>query len=218
MTSTPAPSQDEDLTAAEYVLGVQDAETRAVLERRIKHDAVFAAQVGEWEVRLARLNDEYAEEPAPNLLHQIEARLFPKPIAVPRKRFAWFGIAAGAAIAAAFAIAVVLIAVPARAPLAPVLTTLASADVTYEVRADSDTLLVTRIAGNSAPEGKVHELWLIVSGEAPVSLGLLEEAPLRAAYKPPTSLWALTVSLEPTGGTPRVMPSGPVILARIIGG
>ena len=51
------PLTGDDL-AAEYVLGVQDAETRDRLAQRITWDLPFAERVAAWEARLADLNDD----------------------------------------------------------------------------------------------------------------------------------------------------------------
>jgi len=205
----PLPSEDDDLLAAEYVLGVQDSETRAALERRIAHDAPFAAAVAGWENRLGGLNDAFAPVAAPDLMPQIEARLFP---VAPRPRRRWIGWVGGAALAASLALAVMVLA-PPQAPLA----ILAAADLAYEVRADGQTLRITRIAGVAAPAGQVHELWVIAPGAAPVSLGLLADAPLQVTYPTPPAGWTLAVSVEPAGGSPTGAPTGPVILAQEIG-
>ena len=207
-------SQDDDLLAAEYVLGVQDMEARALCEQRLKRDAPFGDAIVAWENRLRGLNADYAEEMAPDLLPRIEARLFA--VAAPRVRgFGWLGFGAGAMVATALAVAVFLTTVPVT-PLAPVLTTLATAEMTYEVRAVGNSLQVTRVAGSAAPAGQVHQLWLIASGSPPVSLGLLGDAPLQVDYVVPVTSYALAVSLEPAGGSPSGLPTGPVIATRLI--
>lgn len=209
-------SEDDDLLAAEYVLGVQDNETRATLELRLRREPAFAAAVVAWETRLDGLNADYAEVPAPNLLPQIEARLFPTPAPAPRRRLGWRGFALGAAAAAVLAVAVTVTLVPFTPPQAPLLTTLATADLVYEVRSDGETLQVTRVSGSPAPAGQVHELWLIAAGAPPQSLGLLADAPLTVAYSAPPAGWALAVSVEPEGGAPRGLPTGPVIATQLI--
>ena len=201
-------SEDDDLLAAEYVLGVQDAQTRALVEARLKRDTVLAAAVTAWEHRLGGLNDDFAPVPAADLMPAIEARLFPQ---APRPRRTWFGFAAGAALAASLAVAVMLVM---PRDTVPVLTTLATADLAYEVRSDGDVLQVIRVTGNAAPEGQVHELWAIAPGAAPVSLGLLADAPLEVRYPTPPHGWTLAVSIEPAGGSPTGAPTGPVILAQ----
>jgi anti-sigma-K factor RskA len=49
--------EDRGLTAAEYVLGVLDADARRAAERRIARDMVFAREVAFWEKRLGELAD-----------------------------------------------------------------------------------------------------------------------------------------------------------------
>ena len=67
-------SEDDDLIAAEYVLGVLDSAARAAAEASIRRDPDFAAAVQAWEHRLEGLNDDFAPASAPNLMPAIEAR------------------------------------------------------------------------------------------------------------------------------------------------
>lgn len=221
MTDTPLTPQDADeALAAEYVLGVQDLAERSATEARIKADPDFAVLVQAWETRLSDLNDGFDEAPAPNLLPKIEARLFPTaPTARPaHARFALLRWLSGMAAAAVLVLASLALLTP---PRPAVVATLATADnrLAYEVRSlGSDQLQVTRTAGVPAVEGQVHELWVIAPGAAPVSLGLLEDAPLVVAYPTPPAGWVLAVSVEPEGGSPTSQPTGPIILTAQIGG
>lgn len=204
---------DDDAMAAEYVLGVQDLAERARVEARMKYDAAFAALIDAWQNRLSGLNDFYAEVPAPNLMPQIEARLFP--VAAKPQR-SWFGWLAGAA---ALAAVVVFFALPQ--PQAPLLATIAAdsqaADaLSYEARYEDGTLTVTRVAGSLAPAGQVYELWIIAPDTAPLSLGLLADASLSVTTPAPKG-WTLAITLEPAGGAPGGIPSGPVVAAVVIG-
>ena len=198
---------DDDF-AAEYVLGVLDLAERAMAEARLKSDPAFAALVNDWQNRLSGLNDDYTEVPAPNLLPQIEARLFPQ-AAKPRRT--WFGWLAGAG-----AVAALLIVFALPQPQAPLLATIAQGDLAYEARYDGDALTISRIAGSAAPAGQVHELWIIAPGAAPVSLGLLAEADLTVTTQAPKG-WTLAISLEPAGGAPNGAPTGPILAAVEIG-
>lgn len=219
MTDAPlTPQEEDDALAAEYVLGVLDLGERARAEARIKRDPDFATLVAEWEVRMAGLNEGYAEAPAPNLLPAIEARLFPSaPPARAKRRFApGFGWLSGAAIA----VALTLVTVATLAPPKPDrLAVLATADnrLSYEVTHFGQVLRVTRVAGVPAVEGQVHELWVIAPGAAPVSLGLLENRPLVVEYPAPPAGWVFAVSIEPEGGSPTGQPTGPVILTAEVG-
>jgi anti-sigma-K factor RskA len=212
MTDTFTPREEDEALAAEYVLGVQDMPDRMATEARIKSDPAFAALVTAWEIRLSPLNDDIAETPAPNLLPQIEARLFPAPARPAKRGLFWLF----APMAAAIALAAVFFLTPRDALLVATLQT-EDAALAYEARHLGNTLTITRVAGTPAAEGKVHELWVIAPGAAPVSLGLLDQTALSVEYPIPPKGWTLAVSIEPAGGSPTGAPTGPVILATVIG-
>ena len=204
-----SPMEQDDALAAEYVLGVLALPERLAAEARIKNDSAFAARVVAWEARLAPMNDDFADLPAPDLLPQIEARLFPQPVAAPRRN--WLGWLAGALTAAAVAVAAVVVLAPV--PQAPVIATLGEADASlrFEARFDGSAITVTRVAGSAAPDGQVQELWIIAPDAAPVSLGLLAGESLSVPYPAAPAGWTLAVSLEPAGGSPTGAPTGPIV-------
>jgi anti-sigma-K factor RskA len=219
MTDAPlTPQEADDALAAEYVLGVLSLSERAEVEARLKRDADFAALVTAWEGRMAGLNDGFEEAPAPDLLPKIEARLFPKADrpAPARRGFGLnFGWLSGAVVATVLALATVATLAPPRPER---LATLATADqrLAYEVSHFGDRLQVTRVAGVPAVAGQVHELWLIAPGASPVSLGLLADQPLSITYPVPPDGYVFAVSIEPAGGSPTGLPTGPVILTAIV--
>lgn len=208
------PRDDDDALAAELVLGVLEHEARAAAEARQANDPEFAARVADWESRFAPLNDDYPEVPAPNLLPRIEARLFPKPDRRPVWR-AWLMGVIYATIAM-LALASWWLLTPPEALLVAQMAT-EDASLSYEARFDGQMLTVARLAGQPAPAGQVHELWIIAPGAAPVSLGLLADAPLTVAYPVPPKGWVLAVTVEPAGGGPGGVPTGPVIVSTEIG-
>jgi anti-sigma-K factor RskA len=218
MTDAPlTPREEDDTLAAEYVLGVLELTERAAVEARLKHDAGFAALVADWELKLGGLNDGFAEAPAPNLLPQIEARLFPKTHAAKKSGFGLsFGWLSGALVAAVLALASIATLVPPRPEL---VASLATADnrLAYRVTHFGDTLQITRVAGVPAVTGQVHELWIIAPDANPVSLGLLEDKPLIVSYPAPPEGFTFAVSIEPEGGSPTGQPTGPVILTAVVG-
>jgi len=208
-----SPLDEDDALAAEYVLGVLALPDRVAVETRMKNDTAFAARVSAWEQRLAGLNDDYEEAPAPDLLPKIEARLFPTQTKPKRPLLGWL---AGALTAAAVAVAAVVLLLPA--PPAPVIATLGEADASlrFEARFDGAAITVTRVTGTAAPEGQVQEVWIIAPDAAPVSLGLLEAESLTVPYPEAPVGWTLAVSLEPAGGSPTGAPTGPVLAAGTI--
>lgn len=207
------PEDEDDALAAECALGVLEDEPRAAAHRRMAMDAGFAARVARWQERLAPLNDAYAPVPAPEVLARIEARLFPAPAPRLPRLAAIFG--ALAATAAALALAWVFLLLPPPATMTARLAT-EDAALVYQADFDGQFLTVTRTAGTPAPEGQVHELWIIAPDAAPVSLGLLAGAELRLPYPTPPAGWVLAVTVEPAGGAPGGVPSGPVIVSAQI--
>lgn len=195
--------EDDDLMAAEYVLGTLSLEERAGAETRLRRDPDFARAVRDWEGRLSDLNAAYAEVPAPDLMPKIEAQLFPRPSPL-RRGLRFFG---GGLVAATLALAWL-----ASTPMAPdaVARLAAEGGTTYEAALSGHALTVTRVAGAAADAAHAHELWLIVGEAAPVSLGLLDaETRLTLADAPEGAL--LAISLEPAGGSPTGLPTGPVV-------
>jgi anti-sigma-K factor RskA len=210
------PDDEDDLRAAEYVLGVDDAETRAQVARRIGDDAAFAARVADWTARLAPLDDGTPPVAPPAALwSRIEGRLFPAARSAPQPRRDWFAWLAGIGAATALVLAAILVFAPAPAPVPALIATLgAETDaLRFEARHDGAELIVTRVAGPEAAEGQTYELWIIAADAAPVSLGLLSDAVLRTAYPLPPPGQTLAVSLEPAGGSPTGAPTGPVLAA-----
>ncbi|GLS85031.1 anti-sigma K factor RskA [Cypionkella aquatica] len=213
MTSTPAFDLPEDeALAAEYVLGTLDLAERSAAESRLRRDPAFAALVNDWQNRLADLNDDYAEAPAPNLLPQIEARLFPQATAKPSRWLAWIG---GAVTAAAIGAAAFMM-LPPPAPPAPTMTAEMSAEASplrYTAAIAGDQLTLTRVAGTDAEAGKDYELWIIEGDKAPVSLGVLSQASVTIPAPKAAAGYVLAITLEPKGGGPDGKPTGPIVAA-----
>lgn len=67
------------------------------------------------------------------------------------------------------------------------------------------------------PEGRVHELWLIAEGaDAPISLGLLDRGGstrirVPDEIAPGVRSGTIALSLEPLGGAPDGVPTGPIL-------
>src|SRR4249919_3956222 len=217
----------QDLTAAEYVLGVLGAEERRRAEFRIASEPRFAAEVAYWEARLGRLADGVpAVAPPATVWDGIEARMSAS-LKVPAERGIWqslafwrtFAIASTALAAATLAGLVYLAQVPLLGP--PLLATLnaesGQASFVAAVNKGGDSLTIVPAALLSSDQQKAFELWLIPPGDKPHSLGLIDPTkPVRItvpeALLPQVNRDAvLAVSLEPPGGSPTGQPTGPVI-------
>lgn len=209
-----SPSDDADVLAAEYVLGVLSFEDRLAADARLKSDEDFANRVAQWVTHFEVLNDDYASAPAPNLMPQIEARLFGRQQAKKRN---WWGFIAGAGAAAALAVAALLV-VPSPSS-GPVLTASLAADaqvLAFNASYSAGTLTLARTSGVDAASGRDYELWLIVGDAAPVSLGLIKEAAVTLSLPALAPGAVLAISLEPAGGSTTGAPTGPVLITGVI--
>jgi anti-sigma-K factor RskA len=220
-----------DLEAAEYALGVQDAAQRRRSQTRIEADPAFAARVAAWESRLAGLFDGIAPVAPPQHVWPGIRRRLGWPAVEGARGNLWQSVgfwraAAAAAIVAATALAVlntVREAPPAVTPASVVraVTTLSFDDGTPAYLATLDTasgaILLVPVPSAPDAEGRVPELWLIPAGESPRSLGVVTTdkahtiavpAELRRAM---TAGSTLAISLEPVGGAPQGVPTGPIV-------
>lgn len=227
------PAEDnDDLLAAEYVLGVLDDAERRAAAARAQTDGAFAARVRAWEGRLAPLNAAYPDAPVPDLLPAIEARLFPSASASPfpsgaRGGFApwrWLaGVATGGVLVLGLAVGLTLwrglpdpVAPPGVPVPAPVILAadLNAEGLVFAARYDGAVLEVAR-SGAPAGDDADYQLWLIDDSGVPRALGLLRDPVTRLTADLDAGL-TLAVSLEPPGGSPEPLPTGPVLAAAAL--
>lgn len=208
--------EPDELLAAEYVLGLLDGSDWRDARDRALVDAGFAARVEAWEARLAPLNAEFPEMTPPDVLARIEALLFAA--AKPRRRFGWgWGLATGTALAAVLVVAFTLM--PPQAPQVPQVPGLQaelvdeSGELVLSASYDrSATRLSVATTGPEPGEGQDYQLWVIDDSGVPRSLGLLEGASTEIVAELESGQ-TLAVSLEPAGGSPEPVPTGPVLAA-----
>ena len=209
MTPLPPKEEDDDLLAAEYVLGTLDLGERAGAEARLRSDGRFAARVAAWEQRLSGLNEDFAPAPLPGLMPKIEARLFPK--AAKRSWFADFRLWGGVA-AAALALVVYLAVTPPKPEFTATLVADASG-LQFAAVITRDHLTITRIKGDVPDATHSHELWIIVGTSPPVSLGVIPGNGETISLPGATAGAVLAVTLEQPGGSPTGKPQGPIVAA-----
>jgi len=220
---------DDDTIAAEYVLGVLPAQERQEAARRIERDAAFARRVEAWEARFAPLAENYESvEPPAALKQRIDAALFGREDTEPASmRFLdslwlWRGLAV-ASIAVALALgALFLASPPAGQPSPRMVASLSHEETDVSVIAFFDgaanEIVLSQVSGTRPPDSD-FELWVIEGENPPVSLGVFEDAAdirldLAGDAEPlmrPGSL--LAISVEPVGGSPTGLPTGPVVAA-----
>lgn len=226
---------EDDLLAAELAFGLLNADERQAAEARLASDASFAAIHRRWEGYAATMAAERDEAPRPSIWLGIEARLPANDIApaavASRSSVRWWQASTFAALAAAVVLAVIgvqrsplpaptaPIVAPSQ-PVAPLVAVLTGAPEkgVVTVSYDPATGRLTSAPIGIDVAGHSAELWVIPAGQSPRSLGVIAAgAPgwTRAPAKAAPALAAgatLAISVEPVGGSPTGLPTGPVIL------
>jgi anti-sigma-K factor RskA len=214
------------LVAAEYVLGVLAADERLSIERQLARDPVLAHEVAFWEERLGPLADAVAPVPPPaSVWSRIEATLGPSGVPSP-KPGVWENLALWRAIAAGtttFAVACLagmlyigLLPPTERTPLIATINS-STGQPNFVATVTGGNSLTVVPAALLTNDPRAMELWLIVPGDRPRSLGLIEGGrEVRISLPPDLAARVATdatlaVSLEPPGGSPTGAPTGPVI-------
>jgi anti-sigma-K factor RskA len=219
----------EDL-AAEYVLGTLDEAERSEFERRLAAEPDAREAVARWRERLAPLAD--ALEPVTPPAHvwgDIEAQIdsaatdntvsFDAEVKrLRRKVVFWRGVTSGAlALAAALALFVIdrALLAPAQQGKSYVAVVNRGGDApALIVRVDTAarTVYVRPLAAET-PTGRSLELWYINAGQAPKSLGLVQNASARLPLPDDLARNKVTIAVtsEPQGGSPIGGPTGPIV-------
>ncbi|MGA1798149.1 anti-sigma factor [Sphingomonas sp. 4RDLI-65] len=231
----------EDVAAAELALGLLEGEERGVALRRVLAEPGFAAQVEWWRSRLAVLFDLWPERAAPShIAARIEASLDGVSIGTttigttgPAKvsRFPWPALAAfTSAIAACLLLFVMLRPeptvpvsqpTPVPRPTSVLVAMLGDAKSPVAAVYDPANGALRVAAGPGVPNARVAELWVIGGDGVPHSLGLLSGRPTVLAPKgvdrgriAPGA--TLAISVEPLGGSPTGLPTGPVVATGVV--
>jgi anti-sigma-K factor RskA len=224
-------SEGDKVLVAEYALGLLAGAERERLARRIAAEPALAEELRLWQSRLASLDGEFAETPAPaQVLERVEARLFPSAAASPPAAAGWWdnlllwrGIAAGSL---AIAVAAIGFALLQPRPLDPdefasqmvaALTAQEGSGVEFVALYDMDTGRVRlRALSGQQIENRDYQLWMIEESGTAVPMGLLSMEPMDMMlpdemqdHLVPGTI--LAVTLEPQGGSPTGDPTGPVV-------
>lgn len=229
-----------DMAAAELALGLLDGEERAAAIRRVLAEPGFARSVERWRMHLAQLFDLWPPVAAPDLFDRIERSLdgpVEAPMAaltpVPRRGGIVWPVVAGLSSLAAAVLLVLMIARPVPVPPTPQprTTTVAAPTPTLVAAIDPEAAGVASVtAVYDAQAGAIRvteaklvaadrsaELWVIPPDGTPHSLGLLRSRGGTALTLSPENRSriaagaVLAVTVEPIGGSPSGLPTGPVV-------
>lgn len=228
---------ERELMAAEHALGLLDGEELLEARGLVASDPAFARSVEEWQGKFAPLFDEIGEESAPQAVwDKVRAAIAAgngaagegtggNIVVLKRRLGFWKGVSAAAsALAASLALVVAYdltqpptVVQPAAAEV--MVASLTSEDKTMMLsaawRAEDRSLML--MPGDMAPApGRSHELWIIPADGTPRSLGLLQAGEMRMPVDPAMAAHfagpaTLAISVEPRGGSPSDLPSGPVV-------
>lgn len=224
---------DDSLLAAEYVLGVLEPAERRAVAARAATDAALAGDIAAWERRLAPLALLVPPvAPPPELWDRIQRAMggTVETMAPPRRAAATANLRAwrvatfaSLALAAGFAVVAFLprnpIAVAPHPVAIAALAPLSAAGPAFLVRVAADGALdIAPVQPASVPTGRDLELWALPQGATrPVPLGVLPVTGERLAASRLTAPGGkLLISLEPKGGSPTGLPTGPVLYGGVI--
>ena len=215
-----------DRLASEYVLGTLQGAARRRFDRLLLESPAARRAVWQWEARLSEIaTHDDASVPHPRVWRRIESKLGGE---TQRARWwhslpllrAW-GFGATAATIG-LAIALSLQAPPPRAVPEERVAVVndASASPLWIIGVNLSSGEITARAVNVQAQvlDKVYELWVLPADGNPKSLGLLPVAGNSSSAIIPAGLRALltnekglAISIEPPGGSPTGLPTGPVV-------
>jgi anti-sigma-K factor RskA len=213
--------------AAEYVLGTLPSRARTRVARLIVVDPRWGEAVRAWEERLLPLAESLSPVAPPGrvwtaIRSRIQGRASTEgtPGSVWTNLGLWRGLTL-AGFATALALALVVLTPPREAPIETIVVVLAGQDAKPVLVASADRagriLTVKAIAPVQSGADRALELWALPASGNPRSLGLIPATGLvRLALPSPAgtalqNVPALAVSLEPAGGSPTGLPTGPVL-------
>jgi anti-sigma-K factor RskA len=239
MTDIQPTATTPDQDAAEYALGVTTADQRREAERRIASDPGFAGLVTAWDERFAPLLDAIPEKTPPRVVWmRIAAQLglAPSAVQVSGKSGVWSNIniwrtATGVFAVAAAASMAILLVYPKPVETPPTIVQPAPENLmtsvgllkgetgpaSFVVTLDkaNKRLIIAPITGAS-PSDRTFEMWVLPKGQNPISLGVMDGKQVVTIdtdklIGPDGSRATLAVSVEPLGGSPTGLPTGPVV-------
>jgi anti-sigma-K factor RskA len=225
--------------AGEYVLGLLSGEALLDARGRMANDATFARDVADWDERLAPLFDTIApiapparvwEAIAAALQHRSAEAAANGEVVHLRRQVRRWQLGTGVAAALASVLAIVGLqparvepgapppatAVPVPPPLIAAFAPKGGGTISVVYR-PHEGRLIARASELPNRAGHDLELWVLPPGGAPLPLGVvppdndrsLALAPAIPAKLSPGAM--LAVSLEPVGGSPTGLPTGPVL-------
>ena len=216
------PAAEPDVAAAELALGLLEGDERAAALRRMLAEPGFARDVERWRGHFGALFASMpAVEPRADLVTQVLSRIDTPASALARSYWKPFAIASSLAAASLFGIIVtrpVPVAPPVSVTPAPMVAAfmIEGHEKPFVATYDAKAGRLSMPGPMPIPAGKSAQLWAIVGTGAPHPLGLFHEAGLRVeadarSATPMAEGTTFAISIEPVGGSPTGLPTGPVV-------
>jgi anti-sigma-K factor RskA len=222
------PPERADALAAQYVLGTLSARSRARFARLARSDRLLGEAIRAWEDRLSPLAQSVPPAEPPErvwtaILERIDRG---RPAFAAERSTAWASISlwrslALTGFATALALALVLLSPPLERPEATLVVVLAGQDAKPALVASADrnrrVLTIKALAPVALATDRSLQLWALPATGNPRSLGLVPASGVATIMLPTAAgtalkdIPALAVSLEPSGGSPTGLPTGPVL-------
>ncbi|WP_138924229.1 anti-sigma factor [Sulfitobacter sp. BSw21498] len=223
MTQTPE-IPDDDLLAAEMVLGLSSDDDMIAASRRIGTERDFADRVVFWQERMTAMTDGIDPvAPPARIKKKLMAQVFPKQrVTILQRLWLWQGVAMASLLFAGY-LGVQLLEANTRPDGQPIVLAaqLVSESSPLEMLAVIEPvkheIALRRVAGEPIP-GREFEVWAILPDQAPVSLGVLPDSEttrilVPAELRSRAAQITLAISDEPIGGSPTGAPTGAVLAA-----
>ncbi|CAB3737414.1 anti-sigma factor [Achromobacter kerstersii] len=215
----------QDRLAAEYVLGGLRSGARRRFQQLLRDDAGLRRAVTEWEDRLLPLALALPPETPPaHVWKAIAARIAPAASPAPARAASGRGLSWWRTLSAGLATAVVVLAFLTLKPPATPQDVRTVAVLSGEKTPGAlvvNTLPDKRLSVQpmqdlvALADGRALELWAISPGQAPRSLGVVlpGQTTVLSPRLPPLQGDTVAITLEPEGGAPNGIPTGPVVLS-----
>lgn len=217
-------TEDDDILAAEFALGLLDDVEAEVVQVRARTDAALSLRIAWWRDQLAPLAAELATPAPDRVWKRIEARLPVNDNSATLLQRWRAATVASVSVAAALALFMVMrplptpvVAPPAAAPMMAALSGEKGVVVAVSYDATSGKLTVAPTVLDRG-RGDV-ELWIIPAGGTPRSLGVIDAQSVQTnavsaasrSYVQPGATFAITQEVK--GGSPSGQPAGPIVAA-----
>lgn len=216
-----------DRLASEYVLGTMKGGARLKFERLIKEKPPVKQAVEKWEHHLSGITNTIPEaQPPKSIWKHLQQRINAQPTRLFDSIQLWRTWSLVSTLAS-ICLIIVLVTPQALGPKSPDHFALVGENDNpqWVISANLRTGELSAKAVNASAAGldKAYELWMLPNQGSPQSIGLLPVNGGRVQHNLPPALLALlkeskglAISIEPTGGSPTGIPTGPVVYTTSI--